>query len=225
MINRFISVILTVLTITPPAVAVADIFIKHELARQSRASRVSCDIEETRPQMDALRSCDEAVVVNEEIPAENGTASVVQLCEGVGRVKPTSAYNATEDELEQLVTLCYLEAGGESDAVIRSIVNVVFNRLASGIWGETLTDVIFAPCEFDPAPYIADFETGGNLIIEDKLDEIRDVVWDVYMNGSTIPERVMFFRTDYYHAWEGAVDEFAVGNVYFSSSRWCDGTY
>lgn len=203
MINRAITILLTALVIAPPTVAVTDMFIDHEAQR------------------DALRGYGEAIVINEEIPAIPENAAVIQLCEGVGRITPVPKYNATEDELEQLVTLCYLEAGGESDAVIRCIAEVVFNRLASGIWGETLTDVIYAAGEFDPAPYIAEFETGGNLIIEDKLDVIRDIVWDVYYSGVSIPERVMFFRTDYYHAWEGAVDEFAVGNVYFSSSRWC----
>lgn len=170
-------------------------------------------------QMDALRGCGEAIVVIEEIPAIPENAAVIQLCDGVSRAPK---YSATEDELEQLVTLCYLEAGGESDDIIRCIAEVVFNRLASGIWGETLAEVIYAAGEFDPAPSIAVFTTEGNPIVEDKLDEIRDIVWDVYYNGVSIPERVMFFRTDYYHAWEGAVDEFAVGNVYFSSSRWCE---
>ena len=173
-------------------------------------------------QMAALRGCGEAIVVNAEIPAEDENAAEVQLCDGVERVTPTPKYNTTETELETLVTLAYLEAGGESAEVIRCVVEVVFNRLQSGIWGETLTEVIYASGEFDPAPYIADFETGGNPIVEDKLDEIRDIVYDVYYNGASIPERVMFFRTDYYHNWCGAVGEFAVGNVYFSSSRWCE---
>ncbi len=183
----------------------ADLYIRHEQVRE------------------AIRGCDEIIIEEAETPAEATNEAIATPSEGVGRITPVPKYNATGNELEKLVTLCYLEAGGESDAVIRCIVEVVFNRLASGIWGETLTDVIYATGEFDPAPYIADFETGGNLIIEDKLDVIRDIVWDVYYNGVSIPERVMFFRTDYYHAWEGAVDEFAVGNVYFNSSRWCEG--
>ena len=199
---KFISTLLAAVLIIPPSAAVVDIFVQHDNAR------------------DVLYGRNEAIVVNEEVPAITENVAVVTLCEGVERAPK---YNATETELEQLVTLCYLEAGGESDAVIRCIAEVVFNRLASDIWGETLTDVIYAPGEFDAAPYIAEFETDGNLIIEDKLDEIRDIVWDVYYSGVSIPERVMFFRTDYYHGWEGAVDEFAVGNVYFSSSRWCEG--
>ena len=202
MINRAITILLTALVITPPTVAVTDIFIAHEAQR------------------DALRGCDKAIIVNAEIPAMPENAAVIQLCEGVGRITPVPKYNATENELETLVTLAYLEAGGESNEIIRCIVEVVFNRLQSGIWGETLTEVIYAAGEFDPAPYIADFTTEGNPIVEDKLDEIRDIVYDVYYNGVSIPERVMFFRTDYYHSFYGAVNEFAIGNVYFSSSVW-----
>ena len=202
MINRAITILLTALVVAPPAVAVTDIFIDHEAQR------------------DALRGCDKAIVVNAEIPAIPENAAVIQLCEGVGRITPVPKYSATENELETLVTLAYLEAGGESNDIIRCVVEVVFNRLQSGIWGETLTDVIYAPGEFDPAPYIADFTTEGNPIIEEKLDEIRDIVYDVYYNGASIPERVMFFRTDYYHSFYGAVNEFAIGNVYFSSSVW-----
>ena len=205
MINRFITVLLTALVVAPPAVAVTDIFIDHEAQR------------------DALRGCDKAIVVNAEIPAIPENAAVIQLCEGVGRITPVPKYNATENELETLVTLAYLEAGGESNEIIRCVVEVVFNRLQSGIWGETLTEVIYAAGEFDPAPYIADFTTEGNFIVEDKLDEIREIINDVYYNGSSIPGRVMFFRTDFFHAWEGAVNEFSIGNVYFSSSRWCEG--
>ena len=204
MINRFFTILLTALVVAPPAVAVTDIFIDHEAQR------------------DALRGCDKAIIVNAEIPAVPENAAVIQLCEGVGRITPVPKYNATENELETLVTLAYLEAGGESNEIIRCVVEVVFNRLQSGIWGETLTEVIYAAGEFDPAPYIADFTTEGNPIVEDKLDEIRDIVWDIYYNGVSIPERVMFFRTDYYHGFYGAVNEFAIGNVYFSSSRWCE---
>ena len=202
MINRAITILLTALVIAPPTVAVTDMFIAHEAQRE------------------ALCGCDEAIAVNAEIPAVPENAAVIQLCEGVGRITPVPKYNATDSELETLVTLAYLEAGGESNDIIRCVVEVVFNRLQSGIWGETLTGVIYAPCEFDPAPYIADFTTEGNPIVEDKLDEIRDIVYDVYYNGVSIPERVMFFRTDYYHSFYGAVNEFAIGNVYFSSSVW-----
>ena len=205
MISKYISAVLASLMLVPPSAAVVDIFARHEA------------------QINALRSCDGIIEAIEETPEEEEIAPAVPSV-GIGREAYEPAFEATADELEQLVILCYLEAGGESDECVRAVAEVVFNRLSCGAWGDTLTDVIYAPGEFEPAAYIAEFETGGNLIIEDRLDEIRDIVWDIYCSGVSIPERVMFFRADYYHTFSGAVDEFAVGNVFFSSSRWCDGT-
>lgn len=149
--------------------------------------------------------------------------NITLLCKGIGREEIKPYYSGvTEDELEKLAVLAYLEAGGESNEIIRSVVSVVFNRLESGLWGDTLTDVIYAPGEFDPAYMIDGFDTYAEFPIIAKMHEIREIVNDIYMNGSSIPGRVMFFRTDFFHAWEGAVNEFSIGNVYFSSSVWCE---
>lgn len=123
-----------------------------------------------------------------------------------------AGYKAYEYELEYVARLVYLEARGEPVSCQRAVTEVIFNRLASGLWGDSLTEVIYADGEFEPAAYIAESET---------TDEIRAIVYDVFWNGSSIPERVLFFRADYYHQWTGAVDEFAIGSTYFSSSEWC----
>lgn len=180
-----------------PGAAVVDMFAEHEAQR------------------DAIRCREEVVDAVEEAPA--ATPSV-----GIGReVVPVYA-NVTDDELEMLVILCYLEAGGESDACVRAVAEVIFNRLDNGTWGDTVYDVIHAPGEFEPAGSLWEFHSEGNAVVEERLDEIRQIVRGVWMHGVSIPSNVMFFRTDYYHAWAGAVDEFAVGNVFFSSSRWCE---
>lgn len=197
--GKYIASLIAGVMLIYPGAAVVDIFAEHER------------------QMDNLRSCVEAV---EEIPA---IVEYATLAVGVGREMPAPAYEGvSRDELEQLVILCYLEAGGESDAAVRCVAEVVFNRLSYGAWGDTLTEVIHAPGEFEPACCIAEFDSCGNLIIEDRLDEIRDIVHDVYMNGVDIPARVMFFRSGYYHNFDGAVDEFSAGDVWFSSSVWCE---
>ena len=175
---------------------------------------------------DALRgaeSVSEAIIESaEETPAGEGIA---EAGTGIGRdtvLIPNPAYTGvTKDELETLAVLMYLEGGGESNECIYALACVCFNRYASGIWGETMTEVIYAPYEFEPACYIEEF-TCKNEIEVKRLEEIREIVNRIYMDGSGIPERIMFFRTDYYHAWSGAVAEFAVGNVYFSSSIWCE---
>ena len=191
---KYITTLLAAAMLFPSA-AVVDMFAEHEAQR------------------DAIRYREEVVETVEEVPA--ATPSV-----GIGReVVPVYA-NVTDDELEMLVVLCYLEAGGESDACVRAVAEVIFNRLDNGTWGDTVYDVIHAPGEFEPAGSLWEFHSEGNAVVEERLDEIRQIVRGVWMHGVSIPSNVMFFRTDYYHAWEGAVDEFAIGNVYFSSSRW-----
>ena len=193
--TKLISTVLVSAMLLPSSAAVVDMFVWHEAQR------------------DAIRYREEVVETVEEAPA--ATPSV-----GIGReVVPVYA-NVTDDELEMLVILCYLEAGGESDACVKAVAEVVFNRLDNGTWGDTMYDVIHAPGEFEPAVNVWEFHSEGNAVVEERLEEIRDIVRGVWQNGVSIPADVMFFRTDYYHTWEGAIDEFAIGNVYFSSSRW-----
>lgn len=194
MLSKYISAILALSMLVPVTTATTEMFVQHEEQRK------------------ALR-CEER-----DIPyvVEYGKPS-----EGIGR-EFVPQFDAAEEELEELVILCYLEAGGESDECVRAVAEVVFNRLTYGAWGESLTEVIYAPGEFEPAHLISEFDAQGNAVIEERLDEIRDIVYDVYYNGCEIDAGVMFFRADYFHSFPGAVDEFAVGNVYFSSSRWCD---
>lgn len=201
--TKYISAVLASLMLIPPGAAVIDMFAEHE------------------EQRDALRCCEEIIEAVEETPEEEEVAPAVPSV-GIGREAYEPAFEATADELEQLVILCYLEAGGESDACVRAVAEVVFNRLASGIWGETLTDVIYAPGEFEPAHMISSFDEQSDPIVIERLEEIRSIIYDIYFNGCRIDADVMFFRTDYYHAWAGAIDEFNIGNVYFSSSRWCE---
>ena len=196
--TKFICTVLASIMILPSSAAVVDMFSQHEKQRE------------------ALRNPHvEVKVVETEEERVLATPSV-----GIGRENVPVYARVTDDELEMLVILCYLEAGGESDACVKAVAEVVFNRLDNGTWGDTIYDVIYAPGEFEPAGSVWTFHSEGNAVVEERLDEIRNIVRSVWQNGVSIPSDVMFFRADYYHAWEGAVDEFAIGNVYFSSSRW-----
>lgn len=196
--TKLISTVLVSAMLLPSSAAVIDMFSQHEKQRE------------------ALRNPhDEVEVVETEEERVLATPSV-----GIGRENVPVYAKVTDDELEMLVILCYLEAGGESDACVKAIAEVVFNRLDNGTWGDTIYDVIHAPGEFEPAVNVWEFHSEGNAVVEERLNEIREIVRGVWQNGVSIPSDVMFFRTDYYHTWEGAVDEFAIGNVYFSSSRW-----
>ena len=152
-------------------------------------------------------------------PNNESPDTIMSVCEAVDeREAPNYCkYILTEDEINLCMEITYHEAGAEPVELQKAIMEVLINRLESGVWGSTMTDVIFAKTpqgeyEFDTVYLI------GTQPIPNKT---RDVVWDVLLNGTSIHPRVMFFRTDHYHMWDGAVNEFRIGNVYFSSSKWC----
>jgi hypothetical protein len=197
---KYVATLLASVMILPSSATVVNMFSRHENQREALRN----------PRVEVV----EVVEADEEAPVL-ATPSV-----GIGRENVPVYARVTDDELEMLVILCYLEAGGESDACVRAVAEVIFNRVDNGAWGDTVYDVIHAPGEFEPAGSLWEFHSEGNAFVEERLDEIRHIVRGVWMYGVSIPSNVMFFRTDYYHAWAGAVDEFAIGNVYFSSSRW-----
>jgi len=120
----------------------------------------------------------------------------------------------TDEELEELARLAFLEAGSDwiSDDCVRAVIEVVFNQLNYGQWGITLHEVIYSPGNYEPAYAIPYTEP---------TERCREIVRDVYENGIALPSRVMFFRAWHYHEWAGAVPEFEIDGVYFSSSWWC----
>lgn len=120
----------------------------------------------------------------------------------------------SEAELEELARLAFLEAGSDwnSDDCIRAVVEVVFNQLNYGAWGDTLHEVIFSAGNYEPA---------YNIPFTEPTERCRAIVKDVYKNGISLPSRIMFFRAWHYHEWAGAVPEFEIDGVYFSSSWWC----
>ena len=122
-------------------------------------------------------------------------------------------------ELEELARLAFLEAGSDwiSDDCIRAVIEVAFNQLNYGAWGNTLHDVIFSVNPDGTRNY----SPALDIPYTEPTERCREIVKDVYENGIALPFRVMFFRAYYYHQWTGAVPEFEIDGVYFSSSWWC----
>lgn len=114
-------------------------------------------------------------------------------------------------ELDEVADIVWLEARGEPTECQEAIAAVIYNRLKSGLWGDTLHDVITADGEFSTIAYLGTAET---------TPEVRAIVWNMFWDGYDLDEDIMYFRADHYHTWRGAVDEFAIGNTYFSSSTW-----
>ena len=98
------------------------------------------------------------------------------------------AYNIEPSEREMLARLVYLEANTESIECQKAIVSVVINRWQSGIWGDTLEDVIYYPYQFTPASMIA--STTPTQTNYDAVDYVLE-------NGSILPKYCMYFRASY----------------------------
>lgn len=116
----------------------------------------------------------------------------------------------TDDEFDLLCRVLCLEDGGESEYSQKCVASAIYNRLISGLWGSSISDVLYAANQFEVMPYVATANPSELTI---------SVVREVFLDGrSVLPARVMYFRTDYYFGW--ARPELTVGNVYFSSSWW-----
>lgn len=117
-------------------------------------------------------------------------------------------YELTDDEIDMLARLVYLEAGGESYECMKGVASVVLNRMTST--GMSLHDVIYAPNQFSPACYIES---------TCYTDTVYSAVMDVVENGPSLPTYVTFFRADYYHDFgNGIVVPYTcINNTYFSA--------
>lgn len=117
------------------------------------------------------------------------------------------AYNLTSAERELLAQLLYHEARGESLECQKAVASVILNRVDSKIWGDSLTDVIYAKNQFEPV-------VKGLLPNTKPLQKQYEAIDYVLENGSTIPEDVLYFRADHYFEW--ATDFMNMDNTYFS---------
>lgn len=117
-------------------------------------------------------------------------------------------YELTDDEIDMLARLVYLEAGGESYECMKGVASVVLNRMTST--GMSLHDVIYAPNQFSPACYIES---------TCYTDTVYSAVMDVVENGPSLPTYVTFFRADYYHDFGNdiVVPYTCINNTYFSA--------
>ena len=117
------------------------------------------------------------------------------------------AYNLTSAEKELLAQLLYHEARGESLECQKAVASVVLNRVESGLWGDTLKDVIYAKNQFEPV--------GKGLLPNTKpLQKQYEAIDYVIENGATVPSNVLYFRAGHYFEW--GTDYINIDNTYFS---------
>lgn len=87
--------------------------------------------------------------------ATEETIEVVQISEPViTYFNSTVAYEITDEERELLARLVELEAGNQTLEERAKVIQVVFNRVEDGRFGDGIEGVIFEPNQFEPAPNI-----------------------------------------------------------------------
>lgn len=117
-----------------------------------------------------------------------------------------SYYTVSEAEREMLARLVFLESSICSFDCQIAVASVVFNRLDSGAWGDTLAEVVYYPNAFSPSakiPYTipdTDAYAAVDYVIE---------------NGPTVPSYVRYFRTSYDFSWNNYINYDVMDNVYF----------
>lgn len=149
----------------------------------------------------------EPIVMTKFLEIENEEKNQKKVVENIA-TENKKVYNVSEADREMLAKLLYCEGRGESIECQRAIVSVVFNRLDSGKWGNSLNNVVYAEGQFEPV-------TTGLLKKAKPSQTQYDAVDYIIKNGVTIPTWVLFFRASYHFNWNGYSPYINIDNTYF----------
>lgn len=113
----------------------------------------------------------------------------------------------TEDDIYTLACLVYHEARGEQLEGQVAVVEVVFNRMLSGYFPDTVEEVVFQKYgrvwQFSPAPYLYTAEPG-----ETQYEAVYTALSETEY---ILTEETVFFSTEPYNEQISAI----IGNHYF----------
>ena len=129
-------------------------------------------------------------------------------------------YQITSDERELLAKIVTCESSICSLECQKDVCSVIFNRLDSGKWGDSLEEVIYYPNAFSPT-------------IDGSLDRCTtpcksayEAVDYVIKYGPTVPTYVRYFRASYDFNWDGYQNYKVIDNVYFGYfTDWTKGAW
>ena len=116
-------------------------------------------------------------------------------------------YNFSQYEIDMLAALVELEGSTDPYESKKAICSTVINR--SFLEDRDVISIIS-----DPNQYSVAYSLSSCVPSQDSID----AVYDVIINGSTLPIYVTSFRADYYHSWGDQTPYTNIGNTYFSYS-------
>lgn len=130
-------------------------------------------------------------------------------------VEPTPYFFVTSTEREMLARLLWTEARGESIECQRAVVSVVFNRVKSDAFPNSIEEVIK-----QNSGGVPQFDLGnklGNVTPNEMQYEAVDYVID---NGTTVPDWVCYFRSRHHFNWRGYTPYAQIDKTYFGGYDW-----
>lgn len=139
--------------------------------------------------------------VIEEVPVMEEPVEVVE--ESVEVTSTVSTFS--EDEIYLMAKVCLAEAEDQTEYGKRLVVSTILNRLDSGVYGDTIYDVVYAPYQFEVM--------NNGRIDRVEVDEYTlELVRQETISRSNYD--VIYFRMDYYS--EYGTPLFVEGDHYFS---------
>lgn len=121
---------------------------------------------------------------------------------------PEKVFKISASDRELMAQLLYHEARGESLECQKAVVSVILNRVQSGNWGNTVSDVIYATNQFEPV-------AKGLLPNTKPLQAQYDAIDYVLETGTTLPFWVQYFRASYHFGWDNYTQYKSIDNTYF----------
>ena len=147
---------------------------------------------------------EEEPVVEESVEIVEEPVEPVEIVEEP--IQATSSVSTfSEDEIYLMAKVCLAEAEDQTEYGKRLVVSTILNRLDSGIYGDTIYDVVYAPYQFE-------------VMMNGRIDRVEpdeytlDLVRQETISRSNYD--VIYFRMDYYS--EYGTPLFVEDDHYFS---------
>lgn len=119
-----------------------------------------------------------------QLEEQQSSSEVILASSSVSEVE--YAYNITQEEYELLLSLVYCEGNTESIECQMAILQVVFNRLESSDFPNTIHDVVFQEGQFEPVK---------NGILENAKPNVKNAkaLGRVLRGEKVVPSNVLYF--------------------------------
>jgi len=149
---------------------------------------VSAEPEPEPVPLEIVTVTDNTIPTNEIVPAFT-PVELVHITTAPAEPIPESRYSGidlTKDDIELLARIIWLEARGECFEGQQAVAEVVFNRILSGSFPDTLYDVIFEKGQFATAANV-DKATPG--------EKQYEAIFTALNGPNVLPLEVVFFAT------------------------------